>query len=327
MKQGINQVLRELKIQPVLVDIGASGTPPPQWRSIAPHSIYVGFDPDQRNPSVVPDIQFARSIIVNQAISSVPSQSEAHFYLTRSPFCSSTLQPNVESLTNYLFSDLFAVEKKVLVPASSLNAQLNRLELERIDWFKTDSQGTDLRLFEALTETLRHGVLAVDIEPGLIDAYQGEDLFVDAHRELTHQGFWLSSLEVKGTVRMKRATLEAVMTDHPDLRDTHLYQSVRPSPGWCEARYLRTLESLRTRNAGARDYALLWVFTMMEQQWGYALDIAHAYQQQFGQDNVSTHLLDLPLKEIYSRNHGLRAFAKRFLPKPLKAFLKQLVLG
>lgn len=327
MKQEINQVLRELKIQPVLVDIGASGTPPPQWKSIAPHSIYVGFDPDRRSLNGVPDMQFARSILFDEAVSSVPNQSEASFYLTRSPFCSSTLAPDAESLANYLFSDLFAVEKKVLVPASLLNAQLNRLELERIDWFKTDSQGTDLRLFQSLTETLRNGVLAVDIEPGLIDAYQGEDLFVEAHRELTHQGFWLSSLEVKGTVRMKRATLEVVMTDHPDLRETHFYQSVRPSPAWCEARYLRTLESLRDRNAEARDYALLWVFTMMERQWGYALDIAHAYEQRFGQDRVSSQLLDLPIKKIYSRNHGLRAFAKRFLPKPLKEFLKQFILG
>ena len=327
LNREIDKILTTFKIQPVLVDIGASGAPPKVWEPIARHAIYVGFDPDRRELHDVPEEQYARSIIVNEAVTSAPDQGEAHFYLTHSPFCSSTLPPDTESLANYLFSDLFVVEREASVPASTLSAVINRLSLPGIDWFKTDSQGTDLRLFQSLTDDLRSRVLAVDIEPGLIDAYQGEDLFVDAHRELLRQGFWLSSLDVKGSVRMKRTTLQSMASHHPELKDTRVYQAVRPSPGWCEARYLRTLESLRERTADARDYALLWVFAMIERQWGYALDIARAYEEQFGQDTVSSQLHDSPLKQIYRRNQSLRTTAKRFIPRKLKEFLRQLVRG
>jgi hypothetical protein len=321
MNREIDKVLTTFSIQPVLVDIGASGAPPKVWEPIARHSVYVGFDPDRRELHDVAEGQYARSIIINEAVTSASDQNQVHFYLTQSPYCSSTLPPDTAALANYLFSDLFVVEREVFVPASPLNAVIDRLGLQGVDWFKTDSQGTDLRLFQSLKDNLRERVLAIDIEPGLIDAYRGEDLFVDAHRELLHQGFWLSSLDVKGTVRMKRMTLQTIISHRPKLKDTHIYQSVRPSPAWCEARYLCTLESLTERNAEVRDYALLWVFAMIERQWGYALDIAYAYKQQFAQDSVSSLLRDLPLKLIIQKNRNSRSIARRFLPDRFIKFL------
>ena len=328
MNEGIvDAVLRALNIQPILVDIGASGAPPEVWEPIARRAIYLGFDPDRRELHDVPEGQYARSIIVDEAVTSAPDLTEAHFYLTRSPYCSSTLPPDTEALADYLFSDLFTVEREASVPAASLSAVLDRLYLPRVDWFKTDSQGTDLRLFQSLPDDLRRGVLAVDIEPGLIDAYQCEDLFVDAHLELLRQGFWLSSLEVRGSVRMKRTTLETMASCRPELRDADVYQSVRPSPGWCEARYLRTLESLEDRHAAERDYGLLWVFAMMERQWGYALDVACAYEQRFSQDGVSSLLRDLPLKLVFQKNRKARSVVGQFLPPRFKQFVRQLVQG
>lgn len=322
MKREIDNILAALKIQPVLIDIGASGTSPSQWRPIARRSIYIGFDPDQREMRDIPDGQYARSIIFNEGVTSLPGQSEVHFYLTHSPYCSSTLLPDTEALSQYLFSDLFTVEKEVLIRASSLNAVIDRLSLHGVDWFKTDSQGTDLRLFQSLRDELRNRILAVDIEPGLIDAYRGEDLFVDAHRELLRQGFWLSSLDVKGSVRMKRATFQVIASRHPGLKDSHIYEAVRSSPGWCEARYLRTIESLSERNADTRDYALLWVFAMIERQWGYALDIAQAYKQRFGHDYILDQLQDASFRKLQRRTlRTVRSSFKAIVPVPLKKLL------
>lgn len=326
MRSEIDKILAAMSIRPVLVDIGASGVPPPIWEPIAPYSVYLGFDPDQRELCDVPGGQFARSIIDNEAVTDVPGQKQVRFYLTDFPYCSSTLQPDSESLSNYLFSDRFEVKKEISAPASTLNALVDHLGLQGVDWFKTDSQGTDLRLFQSLRDDLRERVLAVDMEPGLIDAYMGEDLFVDAHKELSRQGFWLSSLDVKGSVRMKRTTLQAMTGNGPVLQDADIYQAVRPSPGWCEVRYLRTLESLRGRNAGTRDYALLWVFAMVEQQWGYALDIAREYELRFAEDGITSLLRDMPLRSIIRENKSVRSLAKRLLPRRLKRFVKQLVL-
>ena len=297
MNREFNQILADAGIQPILVDIGASGAPPAICAPIARHAIYVGFDPDRRELHDVQAGQYARSIIVNEAVTSIPDQNEVHFYLTRSPFCSSTLPPDTESLANYLFSDLFIVEKEGDVPASSLAAVLERLGLPRVDWFKTDSQGADLRLFQSLPDDLRNQVLAVDIEPGLIDAYRGEDLFVDAHREMTRQGFWLSNLGIGRAVRMRRSTLAELGSEAVHL----VKQFQRPSPAWCEARYLHTLEWLGEHRMQVQRYILLWVFAVLDELYGFALDVALEYNRVFGKNDVFSFLWEAPLRQVQRR--------------------------
>jgi hypothetical protein len=327
MSDEINDVLSAFDLQPVLVDIGASGGPPTLWDPIARRSIYVGFDPDRRDLSEVADGRYARSIIVNEAVTSAKKPTEVNLYLTRAPYCSSTLPPDTDALADYLFSDLFVVEREVSVPASSLSEVLHRLELPVVDWLKTDSQGTDLRLFQSLPDETRRRVLAVDIEPGLIDAYRGEDLFADAHPELLREGFWLSSLEVRGAVRMKRTTLQTTADLRAGLTADRVQRSVPPSPGWCEARYLRTIDSLAGRRAPERDYALLWVFAMIEGQLGFALDIACAYEEHFPHDQVSLLLRDPPLGLIVEKDRAKQPALGLAPSLGFKRLVRRLVRG
>ena len=101
--------------------------------------------------------------------------AEADFHLTRSPYCSSLLRPDAAALGDWDFARLFDVERTVRVPCVSLAKALREAGVTRVDWFKTDSQGTDLRLFQSLGEAICRRVLAVEFEPGIIDAYEGED--------------------------------------------------------------------------------------------------------------------------------------------------------
>ena len=91
MTTAIDSILSALDIHPILIDIGASGAPPEIWGEIARYSTYVGFDPDLREISEIPDSRFQRAVIVNEAISSKADDKEVLFYLTKSPYCSSTL--------------------------------------------------------------------------------------------------------------------------------------------------------------------------------------------------------------------------------------------
>ncbi len=300
MNTTIDRLLSDLDIHPVLIDIGASGAPPAIWDSIAPHSIYVGFDPDLRDMHEIPESRFHRAVIVNEATSS-GEDKEVLFYLTKSPACSSTLRPDAEALSDYVFSDLFTVEKETTVRATTLNEVLDRLSLPRIDWFKTDSQGTDLRLFTSLRNDVISRVLAIDVEPGLIDAYVGEDLFVDAHKALTERGFWLSNLEVCGTVRMKSATVKELSAENRDLDGPLIERTVRRTPCWVEARYFRTIKSLIQTDAGNREFALLWAFALIDDQPGFAIDLAMEYERIFGPDHISQLMLDEPLQRIRDR--------------------------
>ena len=220
-------------------------------------------------------------VVVNEAVTSDPGVAEVRFHLARTPSCSSTLAPDLDALSNYHFRDFFETEREATVRAATLDAILGRLGIDRIDWLKCDSQGTDLRIFRSLGERLRDGVLALDVEPGLIDAYRGEDLFPDTHKHLVANGFWLSRLQVNGAVRVRGATLKAA---YPDQSNPVAFAegAIRCSPGWCEARYLRTLESLA--GAARERYAMLFVFALLDEQPGFALDLALELERRFGAD-------------------------------------------
>src|SRR3989449_10620500 len=177
---AFDQLLSKLDRRPVLLDIGAAVAPPEVWRPIAPHSVYVGFDPDLREMQTRTDHPYHQAVIVNEAVTGDAGRSHAHFYFTKSPTCSSTLQPDASSLSEYLFADLFVVEREAGVRATTLDAVLDRLALPGVDWLKTDSQGTDLRLFESLKPDRRARVLALGLGTRLVGADVGGGVFFEA---------------------------------------------------------------------------------------------------------------------------------------------------
>jgi methyltransferase FkbM-like protein len=306
--------MAELDLHPVLLDIGASGKPPEIWDEIARHSTYVGFDPDLREMREISNGRYEKAIVINEAVTCNPDRDEVLFYLTKFPYCSSTIRPDAQSLSKFLFADFFTVEKEVNVRASTLDEVLERLGLSRIDWFKTDSQGTDLRLFNSLKDDIRARVLAVDLEPGLINAYLGEDLFVDVHRDLMQKGFWLSDLKLCGAVRMGQAAVKELISRYPNLQPETIESSVKASPGWVEARYLRTLDWLVEYNLGQREYAVLWVFALLDNQAGFALDVGIAYENVFGVDGVSNLMKSEASREIEAASRSLRAAVMKSVP-------------
>ncbi len=308
MNAAICEPLTLLNIHPVLLDIGAAGPRPKIWQPIAQQSFYVGFDADHRELEKSSIGKFYQTKMISEAVTEDQTCSEVPFFLTKSPYCSSRLKPNSRSLASFLFSDLFEVERETEVRATSLNAALARLNLSTVDWIKLDTQGTDLRLFNSLSEQVRSHVLALDVEPGLIDAYEGEDLFVDTHRELSRAGFWLSAIEVRGATRMRRSTLDYLSEKHA-LTQTVISDATPQSPAWCEARYFRTIESLVQIGVTERDYVLLWAFALLDHHYGVALDLALEYEKIFGADRVSAILRREPLRQIQQRR------SRRWLPR------------
>ncbi|MEO6437320.1 MAG: hypothetical protein ABIP55_16375, partial [Tepidisphaeraceae bacterium] len=269
-----------------LVDIGASGGSPKIWQPIRAHSIYVGFDGDDRDIRHPQQHEFRKAHFVHEVITP-NGDHEVTFYLTRSPYCCSTLRPNTLITENFLSADSFIVEREQQVKASNLNSVLDRLGLDRIDWLKIDTQGTDLRIYNSLRQELRDRLLAIDVEPGLRGAYLGEDLFCDVHKQLAADGFWLSNLRVCGLVRMRKSTLDELAKRDPTLDADAVARSVRQTPGWTECRYFRSLESLAQVSGERRDYLLLWVFALIDKQHGFCVDLTLEYGRRFGGDEAS----------------------------------------
>src|SRR4030095_11778221 len=102
----LGDLLRDLEIKPVLMDVGASAGPPPIWAGISSQSLYIGFDPDLREIHEDKVAGFHRSVILNEAVTAERQSAEISFYLTRSPFCSTTLDPNPKATGPWLERDL-----------------------------------------------------------------------------------------------------------------------------------------------------------------------------------------------------------------------------
>ncbi len=262
---------------PVLVDVGAAQGVHPKWRAIAKYSVCVAFEADERELASVTDESagFRRLTTYNRIVAERPSDAEP-FQLTASPYCSSRLTPLQDRLRRYAFAPLFRVERTVELPAVDLRGALASLGLERIDWLKLDSQGTDLRLFRSLGE-LADDVLLVELEPGIIDAYEGEDRLADVLDDFGRRGFWASDLKVRGSTRVDSDLARSTLGG----RTTALLDAChKPAPGWVELEYFNDLAS--DERFGRRELLLACAFAFLRGHEAFAFELSTRGVERFG---------------------------------------------
>lgn len=257
---------------PIFVDIGASGGTHPVWRKIARYAIGVGFEPDGRERSALSPAQreFRRWILCDKLVVADENVSETEFYFTSSPFCSSTLLPDGDGLREWAFAPLFNRVETRRLPATTLKRTLQKLGFPRIDWLKCDTQGTDLRIFQSLGDSIRDQVLAVEFEPGLVGAYKDEEKLhhvLAAMEEGSH--YWLAKLEVQGSPRgnidMLRRHLGSFVANR--------YPRFGPQAPICaNATYLK--EVTAEAPLGVRESLLLCAISLELNQPAFACDVA-----------------------------------------------------
>lgn len=280
----IVEVLRHecfLAAPPVIVDIGASGSLPAVWQPLAPHSICIAFDADKRDFQVkeLQNSGWKKHYSLNRLVAPVASAS-IEFYLTKSPHCSSSLRPDTAALKAWVFAPLFEVAETVRLPAVELKAVLRELNLDRVDWFKCDSQGTDLRIFKSLDTDMTDRTLLAEFEPGIIDSYQGEDKLHEVMAYMEGRPFWVSDMEVKGSQRMDPGAVASLSY----LQRRYPASFLKTSPGWCEVTYLNTCDSSAL---SLRDCLLAWVFATIKGQHGFGARLAERGHQRFGSEVFS----------------------------------------
>jgi hypothetical protein len=210
---------------------------------------------------------FKKLYVTNKIVAEQEGKKE--FYLTKSPHCSSTLAPNHERLRDWSFSELFQVEEIAELETISLQSVLNQFSLNYIDWFKTDSQGTDLRLFKSLGHKLISSMIVAEFEPGIMDAYLKEDKMHAVMSFMEGYPFWLSDLIVKGPQRISHSTLQGNFTNI-EKRFFPCFQ--KGTAFWGEMTYINTFE--RKEMLQQRDIMLGWIFATLKSQHGFALELA-----------------------------------------------------
>lgn len=270
MKQLIEKIfsLKEfIDNPPVLLDIGASGQLIKEWELIAKYSICIAFEADNREFTFIEkENDVYRKLFVFNCIVSNHSTETVNFYLTKSPYCSSTLNPDIDSLKNYLFHESFVVESEAILNSININDALTKSKIGYVDWFKTDSQGTDLRLFDCLSEEIKNNTIVGEFEPGIIKGYLGEDKLYDVLKSLERYNFWVSDIMVKGDYRLKNDIYTKYIKNKENF---HL----KKSPGWAEVSFINNYSS--TSIQSKRNYFLGWIFSSIKGQHGFALELAN----------------------------------------------------
>jgi FkbM family methyltransferase len=286
---------------PVLVDIGASGGLHLAWKKLAKYSVCIAFDPDSREmePTRRASKVYRKLHVFNRAVTN-GKENAAEFYLTKSPACSSLFTPNAEALAAWEFADRFQVLKKEKVETMRVTTALDELGLDRVDWFKTDSQGGDLRLFLSLGEPLIRKVMVAEFEPGIIDAYCGEDKLGNLMTSMDTHGFWMSDVTIKGSTRMPRDGAGSL--GHFERR--YMVHLLKSSPGWGEVTYLN---SLGRAESSHRDYLLGWVCASLLGQHGFAMELAVAAAKRFD-DDIFEELKQNTIRRIRRSYFNLRAY-------------------
>ena len=274
--------LRDLP--PVLVDVGAAGGLNPIWRSIAKYSTGLGFEPDGRDIRKLNDASrtFARWIYCEGLVAPTLTDRNGRedFYLTKSPHCSSLLKPRNDKLQDWIFRDLFEVQKTVSVPALTLQSALVQNGIHRVDWLKCDTQGLDLGIYLSLPEEWRHRMLAVEFEPGLIDAYEGEYKFWSTLKAMDGEPFWICDMQAGMAVRGEAGVLRK-QAGMPTLR--WLDKLAPRAPAWVNVRYLRSVSAAQEL-IDRRGLLLSWVFSDILGQHTHSLMVANEGVRRFGDE-------------------------------------------
>lgn len=294
---------------PVLVDIGASGSLPRAWLPIAEFSVCVAFDADTRDFSVQQseNCGWRKMVSVNRLVTAHSVESTA-FYLTASPHCSSSLPPRTEALAPWAFRDLFSVESVVQMPATDINGALNAAGIDYVDWFKTDTQGTDLRIFAALPPRIRDRIIVAEFEPGIIDAYANEDKLHRLMAFMESLPFWISAMRVCGSQRITEPDFNTLTA----LQRACLPAILKTSPGWCEIAYINDLSGYAMT---CREFLLGWTFATLQEQHGFGMHLANEGLARF-QDSIFERLYAYSRRRLDRRwpamvQHAVRQFVRR----------------
>lgn len=268
---------------PVLIDVGASGKIHRNWRAIAKHSICIAFEADTRDFGyVVKETDNYKKLFVFNCIVTDNTNTSTDFYLTKHPHCSSILEPDLNGLKYMAWANRFEVDRVVQLSSKDLHSVLQELNIQYVDWFKTDSQGLDLRLFKNMGMERISKVHVAEFEPGLIDAYKGEDKM---HSLISYMEglklFWISDFIVKGSAHITPALLQS-LSSNSLIRKLKMF-SIKNSPGWGELTYMNYLNQ---SNVSKRDYCVGLAFGLVLKQYGFVLDRAQEAEKLYPEEKM-----------------------------------------
>lgn len=265
---------------PVLVDIGASGAIHKKWKRIARYATCIAFDADERDFEVPGSAKTPYGkLLIKRSLVADQIENNRPFYLTVSPHCSSLLPPHTTALADWAYAPIFQVVKQAQLNTVTLENVLTEFNISYIDWYKSDSQGIDLRLFKSLPASIQQQIIVAEFEPGILDAYIGEDKLKDILQYLESDGkFWLADLQIKGTVRIPHHHFEQIVPNR--FLQKLLSHTGKIAPGWAEMTWFNNFKKPMPQQK--RSLYLGWVCATLQKHHGFAYTLACQGKELFG---------------------------------------------
>ncbi|OLT61228.1 FkbM family methyltransferase [Moorena bouillonii] len=278
--KSVIKKLTEHNISLILADIGASGDSWSVFKVLKPISNLLRFDPDLRDIREVKGTNEHRVVTINRAVVEQDCD-EVEFYLTKSPYCSSTLKPDHEKLKSFAYADWFEVEKVVSVPAITLNQSLSLGNFSHIDWIKLDTQGTEFRILDSLPDKVFDQLLVCDIEASLYQHYLGADILPSLHDLMLKHDFWIAQMRPHWNTRISSNT-SCELSSRYQGQDRKIFEySKHREVTTLEFCYLRTIEGAKKRNYTFEQFLKLFTCHFSLGVFEYCLEILNEMDQSF----------------------------------------------
>lgn len=261
--KAVLSLLQENNVAFNILDVGASGKPYGPFERIKNAARIFLTDPDSREfESSKKDgkTRIPKAIIDNDV------DNEVKLFLTKSPYCSSTLEPDFTRLVNFTYPDLFRVEKITNLPATSINRVIKEYNIDGFDWIKLDTQGTELKILKSISQGYFSKLLCIDLEIGLYPHYIRADTMPAAHEFLEKDRFWISGMQTQSRIRMRRKDLDEITSAKGYLKKI-IRRSLETYPTTYELRYIRSINS---ESEFKIDYAFkLWAINYFAGNFSY----------------------------------------------------------
>jgi FkbM family methyltransferase len=273
-----------------MVDVGCRWGFADSWEQLGDRCRAIGFEPDedecerlrqhyQDRPSVE---------IVAHALGSKPGP--AMLYITREPACSSLYRPIDDIVDRHPRLEPQRLAARQQIELTTLDSWCQHHGVDRVDYMKLDTQGSELDVLRGATRTLER-VLVVQTEVEFNRMYEAQPLFGDVDRFLRDHGFVLWQLENLSHHRQRGA--RSSLRRCTEFFDWDVAQFSR-RPGqlfWADALFVRA-EVARPRPAtewpeGVR-HACVTAALGLDDLAGLTLDLHHRDLEGGARETVET---------------------------------------
>ncbi len=238
----------ELAASPLVVmDVGALGGFNPRWEHFGVHMRAIGFEP--QGQQVVGERQSVYPFAIGR------QRGMGQIHIARSPFLSSFL-PVAQSWRDRscVFHGNAEVVRVEEIPLIDIDSFCDEFAIDRVDFLKIDTEGTELDVLEGAARTLDRSVLGIEIEVFFHETHPGRAVFAEIDAWMRGKGFTLFDL----------TPWRFCKTALPNLDETRHGKSVHGQVVGGDALYLRDPIAGQGIGAGLTPAALAKLVALME---------------------------------------------------------------